>query len=138
MSNLPDISQKGKDSPRPTTKAREFLLVELRAVDFELNKCIRCIAETPLTNQWTISGYRELMKVHTQKKAILQELMAMSKREYLPVLLRRRLTAAWDHLNQLQNAGSETTDQVRQANIQKEILSDLAGKWLIWLNQYKL
>ena len=147
MKKIPELSPEERDlrQPMATALALDFLKSQMDTVETRIKSRIASLADAPIeaATPNLKATEAELMQDYQQEKNVIQSLtrecvaQECDERPF-PHLFRQRLEEAQQRVTDLERL--ETTGEAfrlkrRQARIEKEILAELLGKWLIWLKE---
>ena len=147
MKRIPELSPEERElrQPSATALAQDFLKAQLDAIETKIKTRIASLADAPIEEETPAlkATEEELMQDLQQEKDLIRSLtrecvaQECADRPF-PHLFRQRLAEAQQRATDLEKG--KTTGEAfrlkrRQARIEKEVLAELLGKWLIWLKE---
>ena len=147
IKKIPELSpeEKALRQPMATALALDFLKNQLNTVETKIKTRIVSLTDAHIETETPVlkATEAELMQDYQQEKDVIQSLTrGCSAQECderpFPHLFRQRLEEAQQRVTDLER--EKTTGEAfrlksRQARIEKEVLAELLGKWLIWLKE---
>ena len=123
--------------------AMEFLQTQLDAIEDRLSDRTAYLSQTYREGETLSRGEQEMTATLLQQKALICQLMRecqvqQCEQILYPEVLRQRLAKAEQRLSELDRHAMSTEgyrSQHWQLWVEKEILAQLLGRWLVWLKE---
>ncbi|MBU2008872.1 MAG: hypothetical protein KJ624_03330 [Chloroflexi bacterium] len=123
--------------------AMDFLQAELEAIDDRLSDRAAHLSQSYPGGEHLPPGEEEMTAILLQQKGLICQLIQecsakRCKQVIYPEVLRQRLAKVEERLAQLDRHAMSTEDYRSkhwQTRVEREVLAQLLGKWLVWLKE---